>query len=572
MNPTPIPVLKTVHEIENLISQGRYLEARQSAEPLIKKDSSLRVDQLYALALSKSGAPEEAREFIEPIYNNHDEDPETAGIMGSIYKALFKRNQQASFALQARDTYLKNFTSTKNHYTGINAASMSSMIMQGSKSREIARQIIDLIHPDSTDFWELATLGEAHLLTKESEKSVEYYVKARKAAGNDWGKITSVYDQLWLLDHYLPVRKEIMRIFSPPGVVAFVGHMIDHPSRSAPRFPPSIEKQVKDSIVSNLMTINAHIGFCSLACGSDILFAEAMASLNREVNIFLPFNVRDFIEVSVRFAGESWIQRFQSLVETRPVKIITEEPYAGYDSLFNFQSKVIFGSALLRSQAQQNRTTLLTVLSETDLRKKIGGTNYSISLWPFRDKHININPDIFLTAAEATIPPSMQPAAPETLLSRRLWHHVGVGVSGLAPLYLEKIKKEAIRSNAAAMQSICSEMNHDLTVYSFESEFDAFDLMNHLQDVSKTFPKGQLVNVYLHSGLTTLTEEGKLLGEGIETAVELSRLNVPGTQASEHVAAILALTPNKYKLEFAGLVVLRNGKSLGSYRVRNAMA
>jgi tetratricopeptide (TPR) repeat protein len=207
--------VNTIENIESLITNGRYLEAQHDAELLRKEDSNLRLDQLYAFALSKSGAVEQARHYIEPIYNLHQDDPETAGIMGGIYKALFKKNQQSSFALLARDTYFKNFVATKSYYTGINAASMSAIIMQREKSKEIAKRVINLISPDSSNFWELATLGEGHLLIKEGEKAIEYYVKARRIAGNDWGKISSVYDQLWLLNHYLPVQKEVMRLFSP---------------------------------------------------------------------------------------------------------------------------------------------------------------------------------------------------------------------------------------------------------------------------------------------------------------------------------------------------------------------
>lgn len=562
--------VSSIENIESLILNGRYLEAQHAAELLRNQDSNLRLDQLYALALSKSGAVEQARHYIEPIYNRHQEDPETAGIMGSIYKALFKKNQQTSFALLARDTYLKNFAATKSHYTGINAASMSAIIMQGAKSREIARQVIGISNPYSSNFWELATLGEANLLIKEGEKAIEYYVKARKIAGNDWGKVNSVYDQLWLLNHYLPVQKEVMRLFSPPGVVAFVGHMIDHASRHSPRFPQDIEKQVKNAMVSNLMTINAHIGFCSLACGGDILFAEAMTGLKREVNIFLPFNVRDFIEVSVQFAGEEWVKRFRSLVEVHPVKLITEEPYAGYDSLFNFQSKVIFGSAMLRCQGEQNRATLLTVLSETDLKKKVGGANYSVSLWPFRDKHININPDNFLSGENVITSEALPQSYGETLPSRKIWTHVAVNVSGLAPLLSEKIYKEVTRLNTDAQPFWSTEILKGLTVHSFESEFGAFDFISHLQHLCNAFPKGQDVSIHLHSGLTTATGNG-FSGEGLETVIELSRLNASGIHVSEHVAAMLALQPNKYSLDFAGIVLIKNERKLALYKVRRAM-
>lgn len=558
--------MDSVKQIEDLIHQGRYLEAQYIAESVTKSTTDLHLAQLYALALSKSGIPEEALQHLEPFYKEHPEDPETAGILGSIYKELFKKNQKTSFALLSRDTYFKNFSATKNYYTGINAAAMSAMIMQSSKSKEIAKEIIAMISPQTENIWELATLGEAYLLIKDSTRAVEYYLKTRKAVGNDWGKISSIYNQLWLLNHYIPVQKEILRIFSPPGIIAFVGHMIDHPERNAPRFPVSIESQVKDSITNNLRTINAHIGFCSIACGSDILFAEAMTELGREVNIFLPFAVNDFIEVSVRFAGEGWVQRFKTLIEKLSVKLITEEKYEGYDGLFNFQSKIIFGSALLRSKAQENKTTLLTVLSETDLKQKIGGTNFSLSLWPHRENHININPDIFVPAGTVDVSPNQNVKKSETLPDRKIWNLVIVNLSGLMPLYQEKIVKDLQQVNLDADGFFKEQSNKDLWLYAYESEFGAFELMNHIHLLTKNLPKGQQLTVTLHSGLAT-HDGSSLKGESVETVLELNKLSFTGICVSDHAAALLALQGIKYNLDFAGSVVVGNSKKHSIYRV-----
>ena len=88
--------------------------------------------------------------------------------------------------------------------------------------------------------------------------------------------------------------------------------MIDHPNRPQPRFPSSIEAEVKQAIRTTIKTVNAKIGYCSLACGGDILFAEAMEEVGGELNLFLPFNQTDFLNASVRFAGKDWEERFTS--------------------------------------------------------------------------------------------------------------------------------------------------------------------------------------------------------------------------------------------------------------------
>jgi len=128
----------TIEHLESLISHGRYIEARINAEEALKTSQDLRYKQLYALAVSKSGMPETALAFLEPVYSQFPDDPESAGILGSIYKELFKKNQSNSFAIKSRDTYFRNFSLTKSYYTGINAAAMTAMAGQASRSRELA--------------------------------------------------------------------------------------------------------------------------------------------------------------------------------------------------------------------------------------------------------------------------------------------------------------------------------------------------------------------------------------------------------------------------------------------------
>ena len=404
---------KEIEHIEDLLSKGRYFEAKTAAEKELAGNGNLRLRQLHALATSKSGAPKLAIDSLEPVYHQHPDDPETAGILWGIYKEIFKRDQDTRYALQSRDVYLKNYQSTRNFYTGINAATMSAIAGQSSKGREIAQQLIQQLEQQPKGFWEIATLGEAYLLTKDRQAAMDHYFQARKLAGTDWGKIGSVYNQLWLLNHYVPVPSEILKNFSPPAVVSFVGHMIDHPSRTTPRFPAYIEPNVKEAIAGALRTLNAKIGYCSLACGGDIIFAEAMLEAGGELSVWIPFAKEDFIETSLRFAGEEWIQRFDRLVTQVPVHYLTQDRYDGHDDLFTFLSQVIYGSAIIRSTINHSTPYLLTVLSETDLKRKEGGTRDASSLWPYPQQHININPDQYhrpdVRLVQGNAPPPFHP-------------------------------------------------------------------------------------------------------------------------------------------------------------------
>ena len=553
---------ESIVQIEDLINHGRYLEARAKADDALLGTESLRLRQLFALSLSKSGAPEAARDYLEPYYKANTEDPETAGILGSIYKELFKKNQQTSLALQSRDTYLKNFEATGNYYTGINAAAMSAMVMQASKSREIAKRVIQSIQPDTIDFWELATLGEACLLTKEKVRSTEFYIKAKKAAGTDWGKITSVYHQLWLLNHVLPVSSEVLKIFNPPAVAAFVGHMIDHPDRKSPRFPPDIESKVKEGISNSIRTLNAKIGYCSLACGGDMLFAEALSEQGGEVNIFIPFAIPDFINMSIRFAGEQWLNRFNALIEKFPVTLITSDRYYGFDDLFSFQCKLIFGSSILRSASNYAQPTLITVLSEVDLRRSEGGTRDTLRLWPFPQRHTNINPDTyFASERQANLgSTSNKPAIKE--IDRPVLYLVFADLSSLNSIDKERLQKaifEKIKEEVTP--HVVHEMTDESIMIGFEFETGAIDMAElMLEAVKKANGKSDL-KIAMHAG--PVYKKGTTIeGDNVTLLKKINEFSPRATiNASGEMAAVLALDPEKFAIEYGGIIYSDESKS-----------
>jgi len=103
--------------LQDLVNHGRYLEAREMALHLRNNSEAdhERVDQLLALSLSKSGSPEDALAQLDLTYRRNPNDPETAGILGGIYKELFKKHLDSKYAVLSRDTYVKNFTVTKSY-------------------------------------------------------------------------------------------------------------------------------------------------------------------------------------------------------------------------------------------------------------------------------------------------------------------------------------------------------------------------------------------------------------------------------------------------------------------------
>ena len=111
---------------------------------------------------------------------------------------------------------------------------------------------------------------------------------------------------------------EILKLYSPPTVAVLVGHMIDSPTRAVPRFPASVEGKSTEELNAVIKASNIKIGYTSLACGSDIMFAEAvLASGEKSISRSVPPD--GFHRDEASLAGErNWVQRFINWPTTIP--------------------------------------------------------------------------------------------------------------------------------------------------------------------------------------------------------------------------------------------------------------
>ncbi|SVE32057.1 uncharacterized protein METZ01_LOCUS484911, partial [marine metagenome] len=202
------------------------------------------------------------------------------------------------------------------------------------------------------DYWSQATTGEAYLIEGELNASLEAYAEAVVMPDAEPAKIATTRTQaIQIASAYEDpmVLEQISGVFPQTGIVACSGHVIDKTDGSV-RFPPEVEALAKAEIEAALDKLDCSYGFSSAACGTDILFIEAMLARGGEVHVFLPFNKKDFIETSVRRAGGNWVQRFErALDKAEYVHYVTEEEYLGDDTLFELCNDVLVGFAAMRA-------------------------------------------------------------------------------------------------------------------------------------------------------------------------------------------------------------------------------
>ena len=179
-------------------------------------------------------------------------------------------------------------------------------------------------------YWLRATLGEAALIRGELSDAIKWYTAAGQEAGGRYGDLASTRRNARLLFKVMDLdpdkQQRIESCFPIPRVVVFAGHMIDQPGRPKPRFPNYLAPQVYEQIADTLKRLDARIGAASAACGSDILFLEAMLKRAGEINIILPFIKEEFIKTSVTLVpGSDWGPRFEAVLAQANQVIVASE-------------------------------------------------------------------------------------------------------------------------------------------------------------------------------------------------------------------------------------------------------
>lgn len=388
-------------KITELIATGRMFKAHVIAKKAYQKHpESANIAQAYSLVLLKTGAFEESRKLLYPILNVFPQkDPETgeenislddlknsrflsegsAEIManvGHIFRESWKYSHQCRDLEISRELYYQSFQKNKNTTTGINAAWNAWLTGEDELAKTLAAAVLRLLPPYGLEasFRELIDLAEAQLLLGREDDACKLYEEAMKQheAQEDHGEYISVVTARQQL-HFLreagfKVPNAALDILTPPTIVVFTGHSIDHPSFQVSLFPPEVEGDIKRIITEKLQAIDAKIGYSSASCGADLLFIEALQSIGGEVNIILPFAISDFVETNVRHAGPRWEKRFEkAIASAHSVSFACEDRYLGHDMLYRFSNHVMHGSAVMRGKFLTSDPHLMAVWhSRTD--------------------------------------------------------------------------------------------------------------------------------------------------------------------------------------------------------------
>ena len=389
--------------MSNVASQIRKaLDAGLNTEALdrvrlatIDSPDSAELRYLGALASARMGATADAERLLEQIDRDGLGSSPLAVEVWSLAGRIAKERYAAAkdkaadtareFARAAIDCYRRAFSIGGSAYPAVNAATMATLSGDAVLARTLARQALSAMEPTG-DHWHHASSGEALLILGDTDAARKHYAEAHRLAGNRFGDIAVMRRQLRLIGSN--AARELQDAVPAPTVIAFSGHMIDHPARKTPRFPASLEAKVASALREELARRGPSIGFAQAACGADILFLEAMQAAGMQTNIVLPFAPADFLKSSVGFAGGSWDKRFeQVLSRASQVMLATEEAFLGDEVLFEHAGNLIQGMAFLRAREMSTQPLMLTV-RDPGSPGLAGGTAATATAWTHRGGHL----------------------------------------------------------------------------------------------------------------------------------------------------------------------------------------
>jgi class 3 adenylate cyclase len=573
--------------------------------------ADVRLRQLQALALARSGATQRANDILVQLHQEGHSDEETLGVLARTYKDLWaqatdatEREAQLQLAYQF---YNEAHERSQGYYSGINAATMALLLGQRERAISLAREVreaclreLENLQQESEDrYWPLATLGEAALILDEWDEAEKWYAQAALSGQNKFGELTSTRRNARLIIDYLEGdRRRIDQYFRIPKVAVFSGHMIDRPGRAQPRFPAQLERAVREAIRQKLVKHGAGIGYASAACGSDILFLESLLELKGQAYVVLPYERKQFMKDSVEIADEpQWAERFVNVLkQASDVMVASEQPMEEGALSFEYTNLLLHGLANIRAERFDTELVPIAVWDGKP-GDGPGGTASVVERWRKLGCKIElINLEELLSEALPDLKSEpTQPAPAQPVVERKDEPAPEFGTRMMAMLFADavnfsKLKEDQILrfvkhflgaiSRMPAMSKHAPEMKNtwgDGLYFVFSSVFDAgmfalelSDLMTTSDWAAKGLPKGLNLRIALHAGPVyscqdPITGLPNFTGTHVSRAARIEPITPPGqVYASQEFAALAAAERvSQFKCEYVGLTPL--DKKFGTF-------
>lgn len=306
---------------------------------------------LQALAMARLGDPEAALLLYERNRVGQIGSEDAAALKGRLLKDLAVRatgTEQIELFRQSSRAYRLAHQLTGGYFSGINAATTAFLAGDEEDARAFAADIgrrDDIVRP--SDYFAAASGAEAALVCGDVERATALFASARRRQDASPGLVASTARQISLIASRLSISDDqhasLLAAIRPTPVIHYCGHMLSAGWQ--------VEEELAQGIRSILSEFDVLIAYGSLACGADIMIAEAILARGGELHIVLPFAEDDFLKTSVLIGGSEWSARYESARQAAAsITFATQMRYVADDEQFAYCSKLMMGLARLRSR------------------------------------------------------------------------------------------------------------------------------------------------------------------------------------------------------------------------------
>ncbi len=547
-----------------------------------------RLLQRAAHALADAGALNESDRILAGLYAAGERDGETMGLWAKVHKRIAIDSADEHALGMALKLYREGYEAAEavNNvdaaiYNGVNAATMARLAGKKQLSTAIVQRVRELcLCKPEPHYWDLASLGECSLLEGQIDVAIAHYRNAVEHA--PLRDRLSMWQQALLISERIGITAYDLRaVFKPPSVLVFCGHRLDPEQAAVERFPPALEQSIRQQIRAHIENLAPGFGYCSAMCGSDILFIEEMLDYGAEVHVYLPFAAARFAEAYIAYAGNNWLERFQSAINRADsVTTVGEWDIGLNDRTHDFCALYTFGTAVLQHKNTRCELHGLTVWGGT--HDTASGTTAVIDTWrQFGLSWECVNPSA-LTLPDTRV-------ATESQLDDQRFTYLPMmfadvkGYSGLSGLQLYIFAQRFMTACADILKS------HKAGIYSTRSQGDSLfvvfrdlgsavatvrELRDKIADTDwavSGLPSDLAARFALDCGpcyayVDPVTGGREICGSHVIRAARLEPVTPPGhIYASESFAALCAVHRVEAQFEAAGSIILP--KSYGQMRI-----
>ncbi len=548
-----------------LLRKGEPLIAYDVARDGLKfADGDVRLHQLQALALARSGATGPANHMLTALWEGGHTDAETSGMLARTHKDLWlmlcDKCEGAGHLQQAHRLYLTGYENARaagdiggGIYNGINAASTALLMGDTTAGAKLAEEVSALCDQcDPPDYWSLASKAEAMLVRQDLAAAEALYAEAAAHCGAASGDVSATRRQARLLLNAIGQDPQALdHCFPVPAI---------HVVRTALRLSQAAKQfdEVRRQAEATVPKDGKNFLYLCLLSYPDLAIVEAFLDAGHEVHVVLPVSPD-----GCAMADEQGVtpEKLRAVLD-RCASVLVASGLRAKSSPVNTQYAELLRDGLALLHAQSLDTDLIT----EDLVRDAQGMR--------------------LAAAKISATPARPFAAAKERV-RAILFADAVNFSRLNEDQVETFSRDFLGAIAdvishSLQRPLLQKTWGDGLCFVFETLADAGRFALELRDrivstdwAALGLPKELSLRIALHAGpifeiMDPITERKDFTGVHVSRGARIEPKTPPGqVYASENFAALAAAQRiTDFRCEYVGQLPLAKGYgTFGTYHV-----